>query len=241
MWRKNKQEKHTFVSAVIPAAGSSTRMGENINKLLMQLDNIPVLVRTLLCFQNNENIDEIVLVCRESDILQYAELCKVFSITKVSQIVRGGDTRTESVLCGVKACSQKSEFIAVHDGARPLISQNMLTQVVLDAIKYGAAAPVVACKDSIKRIENGFIAGDVKRDSICAVQTPQIFAKDVLEKALSSAKSAGLSLTDDCGAVERIGVNVFASVGDYRNIKITTPEDIILAEAFLKEIEQDEF
>ncbi|HIV61358.1 MAG TPA: 2-C-methyl-D-erythritol 4-phosphate cytidylyltransferase [Candidatus Butyricicoccus avistercoris] len=231
-----KKEEKPFVSAVIPAAGSSRRMGEDINKLLLLIDGIPVLARTLLSFQNNENIDEIIVVCRESDILGYAELCKSFSISKVSQIVRGGNTRTESVLCGVKACSDKSEFIAIHDAARPLISQDIITNVINDAINYGAAAPLVACKDSIKRVENGFIVGDVKRDSIAAVQTPQIFKSDIIKKALQNAKDNNLSLTDDCAAVEQIGISVYVSKGDYKNIKITTPEDIELAQTLLKEV-----
>ncbi len=237
MWRKKETKVRPFVSAVIAAAGSSRRMGEDINKLLLTLDSIPVLARTLLCFERNENIDEIVIVCRESDILGYAELCKRFSVSKISQIVRGGDTRTESVLCGVKACSRKSEFIAVHDAARPLISQQVISDVIFDAIEYGAAAPLVPCKDSIKKIENGFIVGDVNRNSIAAVQTPQIFKSDIIKKALQNAKDKNLALTDDCAAVEKLGVSVYVSKGDYRNIKITTPEDILLAEALLKEIE----
>ena len=231
-----KKEQKPFVSDTRSRVGSSSRMGEDINKLLLLIDGIPVLARTLLSFQNNENIDEIIVVCRESDILGYAELCKRLSINKVSQIVRGGDTRTESVLCGVKACSDKSEFIAIHDAARPLISQDIITNVINDAINYGAAAPLVPCKDSIKRIENGFIIGDIKRDSIAAVQTATNFKSDIIKKALQNAKDKNLSLTDDCAAVERLGVSVYVSKGDYKNIKITTPEDIELAQTLLTEV-----
>ena len=140
---------------------------------------------------------------------------------------------TESVLAGVSAASEACALVAVHDGARPLVSDEVITQAVAEAAKTGAAAPVVPVKDSIKRIENGKIAADVPRDTLAAVQTPQVFRRDMLLHALLDAAANGRSFTDDCAAVEALGQTVSATSGSYENIKVTTPEDIAVAEAFL--------
>lgn len=238
-WKKKKADDRPYVSAVIPAAGSSSRMGEGCNKLLLDLDGIPLLARTLLAFESSPLVDEIVVVCREEDMLPYARLCESFGVTKARQMVRGGASRAESVWLGVQACDEKAALIAIHDGARPLLTRQTLEQIIRDAAEHGAAAPLVPMKDSVKRLEDGFIAGDVPRASIAAAQTPQIFARDSIEKALQNAMQKGLAPTDDCAAAELIGVRVFASPGDYRNIKITTPEDLLTAQAFLQEMEYE--
>ena len=240
MWWKKKQEAHKrpYVAAVIPAAGSSSRMKE-CNKLLLDLEGIPLLARTLLTFERSPLVDEIIVVCREIDMLPYAKLCEAFGITKVHQMVRGGASRAESVWKGVQACKEETDLIAIHDGARPLLSQQTLEQVIQGAAGHGAAAPLVPMKDSVKRLEDGFIAGDVPRMSIAAVQTPQIFTSDCIRKALKNAMDKGLSPTDDCAAAELIGVSVFASQGEYTNIKVTTPEDMLIAQAFLQEMEYE--
>lgn len=238
-WKKNNPiQERAFVSAVIPAAGSSSRMGEGGNKLLLDMDGVPILARTLLAFERCPLVDEIIIACRESDIMPYAKLCESFGIGKVSQIVRGGNSRAESVLCGVKACAEQSDLVAIHDGARPLLRQEDLAQVILDASEHGAACLIVPMKDSVKRIENGFIVEDVARSTLAAAQTPQVFARNKIQQALELADARGLAPTDDCAAAELIGVHVFATQGDYTNIKVTTPEDLIVAEAFLQELEE---
>lgn len=238
-WKKSSQNvKRPFVSAVIPAAGNSSRMGEGCNKLLLPLGGIPLLVRTLMVFARCPLVDEIIVVCREQDMIPYARLCTDFGIEKVSQLVRGGGSRAESVLCGINACAKQAEFIAIHDGARPLLRQDMLRQIIEDAAEHGAAAPLVPLKDSVKRICDGFIAGDVPRETIMAAQTPQIFAYDAILHALGSVISKGLSPTDDCAVAELAGIRVFASRGDYTNLKITTREDILIAETLLQEMEE---
>ena len=225
--KRRKKTDLPAVCAVIVAAGSSRRMGGE-NKLLLEIDGVPVLARTLSAFQKCAAIRDIVLVCREQDIMPYTELAKAFSIDKLCTVTRGGETRTESVLAGITAAPENAVLVAVHDGARPLVSEAVTT-----AAEYGAAAPVVPVKDSIKRIKDGNIAADVARDTLAAVQTPQVFRKDLLRRALTSAAERGYSCTDDCAAVESLGTIVKATHGSYQNIKITTPEDILVAEALL--------
>ena len=220
------------VCAVIVAAGSSRRMGGE-NKLLMPLCGRPVLAHTLEAFEGSRAVRDIVLVCREQDMETYRALAESSRITKLRTMVQGGATRTDSVLAGVSASPEDAALVAVHDGARPLVSDKVITDAVRAAAESGAAAPVVPVKDSIKRIEDGNIAADVARDTLAAVQTPQVFRKDLLRRALTSAAERGYSFTDDCAAVESLGTIVKATHGSYQNIKITTPEDILVAEALL--------
>ena len=150
--KRRKKTDLPAVCAVIVAAGSSRRMGGE-NKLLLEIDGVPVLARTLSAFQKCAAIRDIVLVCREQDIMPYTELAKAFSIDKLCTVTRGGETRTESVLAGITAAPENAVLVAVHDGARPLVSEAVITEAVTTAAEYGAAAPVVPVKDSIKRIE----------------------------------------------------------------------------------------
>lgn len=227
-----KRRKLPAVCAIIVAAGSSRRMGGE-NKLLLSLGGQPVLAHTLCAFQKCPAVRDIVLVCREEDILPYSELAQAFGVDKLRTVTRGGDTRTASVLAGVSASPEDSVLVAVHDGARPLVSEAVITEAIAAAAEHGAAAPVVPVKDSIKRIENGVIAADVPRDTLAAVQTPQVFRRELLLRALHQAAQSSRTYTDDCAAVEAIGQTVRATHGSYENIKITTPEDITVAEAFL--------
>ena len=230
--KRKKKPALPAVCAVIVAAGSSRRMGGE-NKLLLPLDDAPVLAHTLSAFEKCAAIRDIVLVCREQDILPYTELARSFGIAKLRTVTRGGDSRTASVLAGITAAPEDTGLVAVHDGARPLVSEAVITEAVYAAAEYGAAAPVVPVKDSIKRIQNGNIAADVPRDTLAAVQTPQVFDRALLTRALETAARENRSFTDDCAAVEAMGQAVRATHGSYENIKITTPEDILVAEAFL--------
>lgn len=232
--RKKEKEKRPRVCAVIPAAGTSNRMGGS-NKLLMELDGVPVLVHTLSAFERCEMIDDVIVVAREEDIVPYHDLCRAYGLEKVRSIVRGGETREHSVLEGVRSCPGDTVIVAIHDAARPLVSDEVICGAVKGAIAYGGAAPVVPMKDSVKRIVDGKIAADVPRDTIAAVQTPQCFDRKRIESALIKALRRCLPLTDDCAAFEAAGYPVQATKGDYRNLKVTTPEDIITAESFLKE------
>ena len=230
--KRKKKPALPAVCAVIVAAGSSRRMGGE-NKLLLPLDDAPVLAHTLSAFEKCAAIRDIVLVCREQDILPYSDLARAFGISKLRTVTRGGDSRTASVLAGITAAPEDTGLVAVHDGARPLVSEAVITEAVYAAAECGAAAPVVPVKDSIKRIQNGNIAADVPRDTLAAVQTPQVFDRALLTRALQTAARENRSFTDDCAAVEAMGQAVRATHGSYENIKITTPEDILVAEAFL--------
>lgn len=237
------QEKHEktaapeAVCAVIVAAGSSRRMGGE-NKLLLRLSGKPVLAHTLLAFEKCGSIRDIVLVCRKQDTASYTALAQEYGITKLRAAVHGGDSRTASVLAGITAAPEDTALVAVHDGARPLVPGGVIEEAVCAAAECGAAAPVVPVKDSIKRIDSGVIACDVPRETLAAVQTPQVFRRETLLRALTAAADEGKTYTDDCAAVESLGQTVRATHGSYENLKITTPEDIAVAEAFLKAREE---
>ena len=235
--KRRKKTDLPAVCAVIVAAGSSRRMGGE-NKLLLEIDGVPVLARTLSAFQKCAAIRDIVLVCREQDIMPYTELAKAFSIDKLCTVTRGGETRTESVLAGITAAPENAVLVAVHDGARPLVSEAVITEAVTTAAACGAAAPVVPVKDSIKRIENGNIAADVARDTLAAVQTPQVFRADLLRRAYEAEYRP--EFTDDASVVEQAGEAVFLCEGERTNLKITTHEDMVIAEALLAGREKTE-
>ncbi|MBQ6757407.1 MAG: 2-C-methyl-D-erythritol 4-phosphate cytidylyltransferase [Oscillospiraceae bacterium] len=229
---KEKRTLSPYCTAIIAAGGSSTRMGED--KLFIELEGIPVIARTLLVFQSCDVIDEIVIVTREDSIVKIADLCAQYNIAKATKIVKGGASRMDSVLAGIAEISRKARLVAIHDGARPLVTGDIIKETVLKAAFYSAAAPYIPVKDTIKRIENGFTVGTVDRNTLASMQTPQIFKPDLIKTALLKAKEDGLSLTDDCSAVENMGVNVFLTKGSEENIKVTTPADIVLAEMILK-------
>lgn len=234
LFRNRKQQKRCRVSAVIVAGGSSSRMN-GVNKLLIPLGGIPVLRRTLAVFEAAPEVDEIVLVLREggeAPLLQAAG-----GLTKLSRIVHGGATRTESARNGVLACAPESEIILIHDAARPLLTGALIRRAVEAAGEWSAAVPVLPVTDTVKRVEDGFVAGTPDRASLFAAQTPQAFRSALIRAALEDAVSRGISLTDDSAAAERLGMRVHVFDGEADNLKITVPADVLRAEAVLKERE----
>ena len=227
MFGKRQKRTHPYCAALIAAAGSSTRYGGE-NKLLQTLDGLPVLVRTLLTIDRVEGIDEIVIAAREDELLPYAELCKTFGLRKPVKVIVGGATRTESVLRAALEASPETEFFAVQDGARPLVTVELIAKI------YLAAAPAVQVRDTIKVAHDGIVERTPDRSALFAVQTPQVFAADLLKAALQSAIADGATITDDCSAVERLGKEVHLTEGSEENIKITTPVDLAIAEAILQ-------
>lgn len=230
-----RKKKVPLCSAVIVAAGSSQRMGSD--KLLAPVGDFTVLGLTLTAFQKSALISEIVIVTRADRLEEIADLCKKYGIKKTSKVVSGGATRAESALAGVSAVNHKADLIAIHDAARPFISQELIERTINAANVYMAAAPVIKCVDTMKSLdESGFINGTVNRDYVVRVQTPQIFNSDIIKGALTKAVTDKLPITDDCSAVEMMGIKCFAVDGDEKNIKITSPSDLILAEAIYNEI-----
>ncbi len=218
--------------AVIVAAGSASRMG-GIDKVMAPLRGEPMIARTVRTFQDCDAVSEIVIVTREDLILPITHLCK--DMAKVKAVVVGGKSRQESVHLGLNALSRKVKLAAVHDGARPLVTWQVIDRVIRAANTYGAAAPAIPVKDTIKVVEGRVVKHTPDRATLFAVQTPQVFDFDMLRGALKKADQDGAQVTDDCSAVERLGMAVKIVEGDEGNIKVTTPMDLKIAELLLEE------
>jgi len=216
-------------SAVILAAGNSSRMGTEKSKLLIEIGGISVLERTLKAFSSCEIISEIVIVCRGIDRDRISKIAE--RTEKEIKIVNGGDTRQQSVKNGISAISD-SNFFVIHDGARPLVKQKLIETVCKNAESYGVSAAAVKVKDTIKIAnKEGFVEETPPRGLLWAMQTPQVLKKEIYFAAIEKAEEKGLDFTDDCQLAEFFGAKVYLTEADYTNIKITTPEDVVIAEA----------
>ncbi len=220
--------------AVIVAAGSASRMG-GIDKVMAPLGGTPMVARTAAAFQNCDAIAEIVIVTRPDLIRPISALCA--GMDKVRAVVAGGSSRQESVGLGLNALSKNVELAAIHDGARPLITEAVIDRTVRAANSYGAAAPAVPVKDTIKVVVGGLVEKTPERATLQGVQTPQVFDFDLLRGALKKAQEENAAVTDDCSAVERLGMKVKIVEGDERNLKVTTPMDLKIAEMLLEEMQ----
>lgn len=220
--------------AVIVAAGSASRMG-GIDKVMAPLGGTPMVARTAAAFQNCDAIAEIVIVTRPDLIRPISALCA--GMDKVRAVVAGGSSRQESVWQGLNALSEDIQLAAIHDGARPLVSNLVIDRTVRAANSYGAAAPAVPVKDTIKVVKGGMVEKTPERATLQAVQTPQVFDFDLLRGALKKAEEEKAAVTDDCSAVERLGMKVKIVEGDERNLKVTTPMDLKIAEMLLEEMQ----
>ena len=231
--RLRKEDPPLSCGAVIVAAGSAERMG--FDKLTCMLDGKPVLARAVQAFEDSPLICEIVIVTRSDRIEEIAELCREYHFEKVSAVVSGGKTRTESAFAGVMALKKDPKLVAVHDGARPLVSQELIERCIMRASVQYAAVPVMPSTDTLRAVnEKGVLVGTYDRDAVVRIQTPQVFLSDILKGALSSAVEKGLSFTDDAAAVERMGVALQSVEGEADNIKLTVPQDITMAEGILQ-------
>lgn len=224
--------KLKYTGAVIVAAGSASRMG-GIDKVMAPLGGDPMILRTVKAFCQCDAIKEIVIVTRSDLIVAIRDLCS--GMEKVTAVVAGGSSRQESVNLGLNALSKKVKLAAIQDGARPFVTWQLIDRVVRAANTYGAAAPAIPVKDTIKVVKGGIVESTPDRKTLQAVQTPQVFDFDLLRGALKKAKDDGAEVTDDCSAVERMGMSVKIVEGDEKNIKITTPMDLKIAEMLLEE------
>jgi 2-C-methyl-D-erythritol 4-phosphate cytidylyltransferase len=230
---KITEKENKVVSAVIVSAGNSTRMG-GINKQFLELDGAPVIVNTITMFQRCNVIDEIIIVTRECDIDNIKKLISYYNFKKVSTVVKGGETRQLSVYNGVINTSKNSEYVAIHDGARPLITKDDIKSVVERAYVTKAATLGTPVTDTIKVVDVDVIVSTPQRDTLRAVQTPQVFERELYLKAIDNMEKNNLSVTDDCSMVEALPYDVTVVSGSPENIKLTTRTDLIFAEAILK-------
>ncbi|MCP3682553.1 MAG: 2-C-methyl-D-erythritol 4-phosphate cytidylyltransferase [bacterium] len=217
------------VTAVIVAAGEGKRMGAGKSKMFLNLGKETTMFHTFKAFQDNELVNEIIVVISE----QYKELFEeeAKKHDKVKKIILGGETRQQSSYNGV--FSADSDIILVHDGARPFVSQECITNSINDAIEFGASVVAVPAKDTIKKVTDNFVDETLDRSSLWLMQTPQTFKSEIIKEAHEKAKEENFIGTDEASLVERIGKKVRITKGSYDNIKITTPDDLIVAEKIL--------
>lgn len=217
-------------TAVILAAGEAKRMMADKNKLFLELRK-PILIHTLEAFERNNKIDAIILVVNEKDKRGCEELLKHYPFKKLGKIVTGGKIRQESSYNGVFAAN--GDIILIHDCARPFVSQECITNSINDVVKYGISVVAVPAKDTIKLGNGGFVKKTLDRSNLWIIQTPQTFKSEIIKEAHKKAREEGFMSTDDTSLAERLGYKVKITLGHYDNIKITTPDDLILAEKIL--------
>lgn len=220
-------------SAVIVAAGASTRMG-GVDKIVTDLAGKPMILRAAEAFQQNGGVQEIIVVTREELCGKVEQILKIGGITKLAKVVPGGATRLESVNKGLNWCSKKSKLVAIHDGARPMVSQRIITETIGKAAKLSAAAPAIPVTDTVRVVEDGIGVQTPERKKLYAFQTPQVFDKDLVHAAVISAIQKKLSVTDDCAAVEAMGGKIAVTQGEEENFKVTTRLDLAVANAICR-------
>lgn len=225
-------KKHKSTTAVIATAGNGSRMKSKVAKQFIMLDGIPVLARTLCSFEKSPVIDQIVIVTGEHDIDAVYDIAKNADIKKLTKVVRGGKTRQESIYNALKVV--KSERVLIHDGARPFVTQEQIAAVSDALDENDAAAPGIYVTDTIKSVDSSYITGTVDRTSLVSIQTPQGFKTEIIKNAHASAREKNITATDDCALCENMGIKIKAVAGSRTNIKLTTPDDLILAKYLLK-------
>lgn len=233
--------KKNRTSVIIPAAGLGRRMKASVSKQYLQLNGKPILAHTLDAFENSPMIDEIILVINPEE----QELCReqvigVYPYTKV-KLAAGGDTRQESVYAGLQAVDPQTRIVLIHDGARPLIRDAVIRKSIEETLRHRASVVGVQAKNTIKVInEEGFVEDTPDRNYLVEIQTPQTFEYQLIKEAHQKAREAGVVGTDDAFLVEWLKIPVKIVIGDYTNIKITTPEDLTIAEAIIRRMAESQ-
>ncbi|WP_078543170.1 2-C-methyl-D-erythritol 4-phosphate cytidylyltransferase [Litchfieldia alkalitelluris] len=219
---------------IILAAGQGSRMQAGINKQFLEIQSVPLIVHTLRAFEEDQRCNGIILVINPKELDEIEALLNEYGINKVHKIVPGGKERQDSVYSGLKVIGDSS-VVLVHDGARPFVKQAFIHTLVEKALTHSAAVLAVPVKETIKQVDSqSAVIQTIDRSNVWAIQTPQAFQIDILRDAHEKAVQEGFLGTDDASLVERIGKNVYIVESDYMNIKITTPEDLLFAEAILK-------
>ncbi len=227
-----------MIHAVIPAAGRGKRLGGNVKKQFLTLCDLPIAVHTLTAFQNSPLIDEIICIASKEDLSLFESLVSDHSLTKVARILPGGERRQDSVWAGISYLGTQSDLndlVVVHDGVRPLITSRLIEKVIEAAREEGGAVAALPVTDSLKKVSSDkMILKSLPRESIWAMQTPQVFRLGILMEAYRSAAREGLEATDEAMLVERLGLPIRCVEGSFENIKITTPPDLEIAEVLLR-------
>ncbi len=224
-----------MVGAIVPAGGVGKRLGAKGHKSFVKLAGEPMLVWSLRALDLTREINQIVLVVHPDDLAAARRLVAAKRFRKVSRIVAGGDTRMQSVACGLAALAPEMEWVLVHDAARPLVTGDLIRAVVRGGIRFGAAIAAVPVIPTIKEVDKGAVVATLDRTRLWEVQTPQVFRRDLLEEAHLSGRADGIEATDDSMLVERLSRRrVRIVMGSHRNLKVTTPEDLAIAEALIK-------
>ena len=230
------ESKKDKISVIVVCGGSSQRM-KGIDKMLAEINGIPVCVRSILAFQNCNSVTDIVVVTKEENVLKLQQLCGQFKLTKVTDIVVGGSCRQQSVYNGLIQLSDDTDVVLIHDGARPFVTAECIERVINGAKENSAVTCAVSPKDTIKvKMEDGLVVSTPDRNTLSAVQTPQGFKYSLYLSAVEQSIDKLNGFTDDCSIVESAGYPVYIVEGDYKNIKITTAEDLEIAEIFAKEL-----
>lgn len=233
--KASRRSKGAFkVVAIVPAAGKGKRLGLRVHKPFVLIEKEPMLAHTLAVLEKSYHIDEIILVVDESDLAKAGSLVKKNGLRKIRKIALGGERRIDSVRNGLLEVGEDVDYVVVHDGARPFLDNKMISSVIEAARTFGAAITCVPVKPTIKEIEKGdFVTVTLERQSLVEVQTPQAFKKDILVRAYKKAFDEAVEATDDSALVERLGIKVKAVKGSYKNIKITTIEDLKFARTLM--------
>ena len=225
------------VCALIPAAGKGSRMERSVKKPYLKLAQKPILAHTIQRFEENTAVDAIFVIVDQDDFSEcHTTVLRPYPFTKVQEFVEGGETRQMSVYNGVRALSADVDFVIVHDGVRPFVTDDIIFACLTAADEYGAAVAAVPVKDTIKVAnQDNLIVETPAREQLWAVQTPQVFRKSLLEEAHQAAQTHKLTATDDASLVEQLGFPVKLVMGSYANLKITTPIDLQVAEVLISD------
>lgn len=219
---------------ILPAAGQGKRMGAGKNKLLLEIDGMPILIYTLRVFESDEMCDGVILAVNEGEKDEIESLLVQYGIKKAVRLVPGGSERQSSVYAGVKTLENDTDIVLVHDAARPFVDHKHIYSLVKAAEQYGAAILAVPVKDTVKRADGNKVTETFERSSLWSVQTPQGFRVGELRQAHERALEERFLGTDDASLVERLGLDVMIVEGNYDNIKLTTPEDLFFAETIIQ-------
>jgi len=222
-------------TAIVVASGTGSRMGSEIPKQFIEVMGKPIISYTLNSLSKCSDIDDIIIVTLPEYLVYCKDVVDAFNFKKVSKIVCGGQTRSQSVFNGLNELDDSCDMVVIHDGVRPLIDSDTISKCISAAVRYDCAAVGVRMKDTIKFVDDGFIEGTVDREKLWQIQTPQVFKKDLILSFYKNADINSISATDDCALAERAGYKIKIVKGKYENIKITTPQDIFIMKGLLGE------